>query len=141
MESYPLTFSRFQRGKPFMIIQQRGRLISLSAVSRHSCLCRTSVQFRHFTDWVVGRGGVGGLADDSVDHLPVFSAGGRCEQCWHGQGCSLFDVAQPAFPLPTTASPSLQDAVKDDFGKAVVACKMPQPCEFPSLDSCQKRFL
>ena len=27
------------------------------------------------------------------------------------------------------------------FGEAVVACDMPQPCTFPSLDSCRKRFL
>ena len=30
---------------------------------------------------------------------------------------------------------------KDSFGEAVVACGMPEPCKFPSLDSCQKRFL
>ena len=27
------------------------------------------------------------------------------------------------------------------FGEAVVACNMPEPCKFPSIDSCQKRFL
>ena len=31
--------------------------------------------------------------------------------------------------------------MKDDFGEAVVACNMLKPCEFLSLDSCQKRFL
>ena len=31
--------------------------------------------------------------------------------------------------------------LKDGFGEAVVACDMPKPCKFPSLDSCQKRFL
>ena len=36
-----------------------------------------------------------------------------CEQFWHGQGCPLFDVDHPAFPLPTTASPTLQGALKD----------------------------
>ena len=55
--------------------------------------------------------------------------------------CPLFDVVHPAFPLPTTASPALQDALKDGVGEAVDACDMPEPCEFPSLDSCQKRFL
>ena len=45
------------------------------------------------------------------------------------------------FFLPTTATPTIQDALKDGFGKAVVACDTPQPCKFPSLDSCQKRFL
>ena len=55
--------------------------------------------------------------------------------------CPLFNVVHPTFPLPTTASPSLQGVLKDDFGQAVVACDMPEPCLFPSLDSCQKRFL
>ena len=45
------------------------------------------------------------------------------------------------FPLPTTASPILQGPLKDGFGEAVVACDMPEPCKFPSSDSCQKRFL
>ena len=31
--------------------------------------------------------------------------------------------------------------MKDGFGEAVVACDMPEPCKFPSLDTCQKRFL
>ena len=77
----------------------------------------------------------------SRDSLPVFSAGGLCEQFWHKQGCHLFDVVHPAFPLPTTASPTLQGALKDGLGEAVVACDMPEPGKFPSLDSCQKRFL
>ena len=37
----------------------------------------------------------------SRDSLPVFSAGGPCEQFWHGQGCPLFDAVYPAFPLHT----------------------------------------
>ena len=49
------------------------------------------------------------------------------------------DVVHAAFPLPTTASPFLQGAMKDGFGEVVVACDMPKPCR--SLDSCQKRFL
>ena len=59
----------------------------------------------------------------------------------HGQGCPLFDVVHRALSLPTTASPILQGALKDGFGEAVVACDMPEPCTFPSLDSCLKRFL
>ena len=31
--------------------------------------------------------------------------------------------------------------MKDGFREAVVACDMPEPGKFPSLDSCQKRFL
>ena len=56
--------------------------------------------------------------------LSVFSAGGPCEQ-----------VVHPAFPLLTTASSTLQSALKDGFGEAVVACYMPETCKFPSLDS------
>ena len=51
-----------------------------------------------------------------------------------------FDGVHSAFSLPTMASPNLQDALRDGFGEAV-ACDMPEPCKFPSLDSCQKRFL
>ena len=54
---------------------------------------------------------------------------------------SLFDVVHPAFPLPTTASPTLQGALEDGLGEAVVAYDMPKQCKFPSPDSCQKRFL
>ena len=31
--------------------------------------------------------------------------------------------------------------MKDFFGEAVVACKILEPCKFPSLDSRQKRIL
>ena len=51
----------------------------------------------------------------SRDPLPVFSAGGPCEQFWHGQIRPLFDVVTQAFPLPTTASRTLQGALKDEF--------------------------
>ena len=57
-----------------------------------------------------------------------------------GQGC-LFDAVHPACPLPTTVSPTLQGTLKDGFGEAVVACDMPEPCKFPSLVNCRKRFL
>ena len=39
------------------------------------------------------------------------------------------------------ALPTLQGALKDGFGEAVMACDMPKPCRFLSLDWCQKRFL
>ena len=68
------------------------------------------------TDWVVDGGGGGGHEGRFTrDLLPVFSAGGPCEQFWHGQGCPIFDVVHPEFPLLTTASPTRQDAVKDGF--------------------------
>ena len=42
---------------------------------------------------------------------------------------------------PIAVSPALQGALKDCFGEAVVAHDLPEPCEFPYHDSCQKRFL
>ena len=36
---------------------------------------------------------------------------------------------------------SAQGALNDGSGEAVMACDMPEPCKFPSLDRCQKRFL
>ena len=39
------------------------------------------------------------------------------------------------------ALPTLQGALKDGFVEAVMACDMPKPCRFLSLDWCQKRFL
>ena len=54
------------------------------------------------------------MTDDSAEiRFSAFSAGGRCEQFWHGQGCPLFHVVHPALLLPTTASPTLQGAVKN----------------------------
>ena len=102
-----------------------------------------SVQFSPLTDWVVWGwmwGGSGGGHEEwfSRDLLPVDCARGPCEQFWYGQGCPLFDVAHPALHLPTTASPILQDALKYGFGEAAVACGMPEPCTFPSPDSCQE---
>ena len=72
---------------------------------------------------------------------PVLSAEGPCEQFRHGKGCPLSNNFHPAFSLPTTASPTVQGAPRDGFGEAVVACDMPEPCKFPSLDICQKKFL
>ena len=54
---------------------------------------------------------------------------------------SALEVVHPAFPLTTTASLTLEGALKGGPGEAVVACDLPEPCKFPCLDSCQKRFL
>ena len=56
-------------------------------------------------------------------------------------GVGTVDVVRPAFPLPTTASPTFQGDLTVDFGEAVVAYDISEPCKFPSLDCCQKRFL
>ena len=58
-----------------------------------------------------------------------------------GREIQSLNVVHPTFPLPTTASPTLKGALNDGSGEAVVACDTPEPCKFPSLDSCQKRFL
>ena len=81
-----------------------------------------------------------GMRDDSAEN-PVFSAGGPCEQFWHGQGCPLFDVVHPAFPLPITVSPTLQGALKDGFGEVVVVCGMPEPCRFRVKERCLKNSI
>ena len=69
---------------------------------------------------------IGSSGGFSRDPLLVFTASGPCEQVWHGQGCPLFDVVCPEFPLPTTASPTLQSTLKDGVGETVVACDMPE---------------
>ena len=75
----------------------------------------------------MGVGGGEAIRDDSAEILfhsflqeaLVISSGmGRCP---------LFDVVHTAFSLPTTASPTVQGALKDGFGKAVVACDIPEP--------------
>ena len=54
------------------------------------------------------------MRDDSAEILFLsLSALGTCEQFWHGQGCPLFGVVHPSFPLPTTASTTLQGTLKD----------------------------
>ena len=55
---------------------------------------------------------------------------------WHGPGHPLFDVVHPAFPLLNTVLPTLQSALQDGLGEAVMVCDMPEPCKFTSLDSC-----
>ena len=68
--------------------------------------------------------------EDSAEILchSFFFAGGPCEHFWHGQECHpLFDVVRTAFPLPTTASSTLQGALADGFGEAVGVRDMPEP--------------
>ena len=100
---------------------------------------RPSIMFSSVPSPIGSSGGYEGRF--SRDPPPVFYAGGPCEQIWHGQECPLFDVVHPAFSLSTAASSILQGAQNDGLGEAVVACDMPEPCKFPSLDNCQKRFL
>ena len=68
--------------------------------------------------------------DDSAEVLfQSFFAGGRRDQFWHGQECSLFDVVHPAFLFRP------QGALKDGFEEGIVIHDMPEQCEFPSLDN------
>ena len=63
----------------------------------------------------------GDMRDDSAEiFFQSFSVGSLCEQSWHGQGCPLFDVVHPAFPLPTTASPTLQGDLKENLESMLV---------------------
>ena len=71
----------------------------------------------------------------------VFSVGGHREWFQHGQGRPLFDVVHPAFPLQTVMSSIHQSALKNGSEEAVVARDTPEPHVFPSLYSCQNRFL
>ena len=78
------------------------------------------------------------MTDNSAEILfQSSSAGGHHEQFWHGQGCPLFNVDHPAFPLHTMALPILKGALKDGLERL---CDMPEPCKFLTLDSYQKRF-
>ena len=84
------------------------------------------VQFSPFEElgrrgWGGGMGVGGHEGRFSRDPRPAFSERGSCEPFWYWQGCPFFDVVHPAFPLTTKASPTLQGALKDDFGEAVVA--------------------
>ena len=111
-----------------------GKSISFPSFPYMNCMYWiSSVQF---SPWPI-RSSVGHERRFRSCFLP---AEGSLEQFWRGQGCPLFDDVNPAFPLTTTASPTLQGSLKDGFGEAFVACDMPEPCKFLSLDSCQ-RFL
>ena len=57
-----------------------------------------------------------------------------------GRDVTLWQVYS-AFPLPTTASTTLQAVLKDGFGDTFMTLDMPEPCKYLSLDSCQKRLL
>ena len=58
-----------------------------------------------------------------------------------GRDVHFFDVIHPTFPPPVEESPTVQDTLKDDIGKAIMFHAMPKLCEYPSLDSCKKTFM
>ena len=71
-------------------------------------------------------------------YLTVVFGGNPCEQYLQGQTCPLRYTVHPAFLLPTKALSSFDGVLKDGFGEA---CDMPELSKFPSLDSCQTKFL
>ena len=79
-----------------------------------------SVQFRPLTTWIAWE--TRGAIQLEILFQSCFAEGLR-EQLWR-----LFDVVHSSFSLPTTASPTLRDALKDDFGEAVAAYDMSKPC-------------
>ena len=125
-------------------------ILAFGSQSLNMSLCSFVVEYMYIYNlvdiqlssvpWPTGSSG-GHEGRFSRDPFPAFSAECPCEQFWHEQECPLFDVVHPAFPLPTTASPTLKGVQKDGFRETVVASDMPDPCKFPSLNSYQKRFL
>ena len=68
------------------------------------------------------------MSDDSVEILfQSFLREAFMSSSSMARDIHSFDVARPAFPLPTTASPALLGALKDGFREAVVACDMAEP--------------
>ena len=51
------------------------------------------------------------------------------------------DVVHSAFSLLIMAPSTPRSTLKFGYGGAVAVYDMPEPCEFSSLNSCQKRFL
>ena len=83
-------------------------------------------------------GGGGDTRDDSAEILfqsflqeALLSSSGRDVH-------SLMLSIQHLLCRPRRRLPS--NCLEGWFGEAVVACDMPEPCKFPSLDGCQKRF-
>ena len=70
-----------------------------------------------------------------ISRDPVFSAEGHRSSAGVGMQVRLLvDDVDSAFPLPTTASPTLQGALQNGFEEAVVAREMPESCQFLSPD-------
>ena len=95
---------------------------------------RSSVQLSPLADCVFRGRVLGALGTIQQSSSSSLFCRGPCEQSWHGQGFPLFDIVYAAFPLLTTASPTLHGVLKDGFGEAVMACDMSEPCKFLSFD-------
>ena len=101
------------------------------------CVLMCVVQFSPLTDNVVGWiwGAIQQRSSSSLFcRRPLWAV-----QVWAGMSTlwcrpsSIFSADHGVSHPPS--------ALKDSFGEATVSCNMPEPCNFPSLDSCQKGFL
>ena len=123
-----------------MSIDTRIIISGREIIGRNKMLRQSSVWLSLVTDWVVE----GPNERFSRDPFPVFFfffAEGHCEQFWHMQCCPFFHI-HPAFPLPTTESPTLQAAQKNGFREVMLVClTYPNHSSFRLFLSCQKTFL
>ena len=69
---------------------------SWSVVHLHKIMKVSWVWFSPLTNFVTG--GTSGMIQQRCSSR--LSAGGPCEQLWHGKGCPLFDVVHPASRCP-----------------------------------------
>ena len=84
----------------------------------------------------------GDMRDDSAEILlKVFSAGDPCEQLWHGHVCSLFNCCLCSIPSADNGVAHSPRCPEGEIRDPVVLCDTPEPCKFPSLDSCQEKIL
>ena len=71
------------------------------------------------------------MRDNSAEILfKSFSAGGPCEQFWHGQGCSLFDDVHQASPLPNDHQKKKKKSVLSNLLSVLIChCRTEKCCE------------
>ena len=90
--------------------------VSSNATTILAAVCRLVLSVQ-FLDRLGHRGD---MTDDSAEILlHSFLQEALVGSFLHGQGCPLLDVVHPAFPVPATATATLQGVLKDGFGEAV----------------------
>ena len=91
--------------------------------------------------WLTGSSG-GYDRQFSRDPLPVFSAGGPCQHFWHERDVRSLMFSIQHFLCRSPHCPPSKVPRRMVLERLnIVVCDTPEPCKFPSLDSCQKRFL
>ena len=84
----------------------------------------------------------GGMMDDSAEILfQSFLQEALVSSSGMGKDVHFLMLSIQHFLCRPRHRPPPQGALKDCLGEAVVASTMPEPCEFPYPDSCQKNFL